>query len=93
MNPLDTWIAQVTGELALHAGVLDRDGVLDVAKNVAHQVARPAAPLTTFLLGVAVGRGAQLPVATETVNALAAAWSASEGALPPDGERPVPKVV
>lgn len=32
--------------------------VLDLARQVAHGVARPAAPVTAFLLGVAVGRGA-----------------------------------
>jgi len=30
--------------------------VLDLARDVAHGVARPAAPLTAYLLGVAVGR-------------------------------------
>jgi hypothetical protein len=34
--------------------------VLDVAREVAHNVLRPAAPVTTFLLGVAVGRGMSL---------------------------------
>ncbi len=68
-------MAHVIGELDLDAGALDRDAVLDVAKNVAHQVARPAAPLTAYLVGVAVGRGAPLAAAAETVNALAAAWT------------------
>lgn len=32
--------------------------VLDLARDVAHGVARPAAPLTAYLLGVAAGRTA-----------------------------------
>jgi len=51
--------------------------VLDLARDVAHGVARPAAPLTTFLLGVAVGRSAN-PAATAEmagqVSRLAEGW-------------------
>lgn len=32
-----------------------RDPVLDMVRDVAHQVNRPAAPLTTFLVGLASG--------------------------------------
>jgi hypothetical protein len=88
MNPLERWIAQVAGELGLSAQTLDRDAVLDVARITAHQVARPAAPLTTYLLGVAVGRGANLRVAAETVNRLAAAWSETDGDAAPPVKRP-----
>jgi hypothetical protein len=88
MNSLERWIAQVAGELGLSAKTLDRDAVLDVARNTAHQVARPAAPLTTYLLGVAVGRGANLRVAAETVNRLAALWSETDGAAAPSVKRP-----
>ncbi|MGH9280959.1 MAG: DUF6457 domain-containing protein [Acidimicrobiales bacterium] len=56
---LEDWYAAVAREL----GVPDAVGweraavvVLDLARDVAHGVERPAAPLTTFLLGVAVGR-------------------------------------
>jgi hypothetical protein len=88
MNPLERWIAQVAGELGLSAKTLDRDAVLDVARNTAHQVARPAAPLTTYLLGVAVGRGAHLQAAAETVNMLVAAWSETDGAAAPSVKHP-----
>jgi hypothetical protein len=88
MNSLQRWIAEVAGELGLSAKTLDRDAVLDVARNAAHQVARPAAPLTTYLLGVAVGRGADLRVAAETVNMLAAVWSETDGAPAPPVKRP-----
>ncbi len=90
MNPLERWIAQVAGELGLSAETLDRDAVLDVARNTAHQVARPAAPLTTYLLGVAVGRGADLRVAAETANMLAAVWSETDAAAAPSVKHPEP---
>ncbi|WP_225078710.1 MULTISPECIES: DUF6457 domain-containing protein [unclassified Streptomyces] len=88
MNPLERWIARVAGELGVSRDALDRDGVLDVAKNVAHQVARPAAPLTTYLLGVAVGRGIAPATAAETVNKLAAAWPVPSGGEPPAPSQP-----
>ncbi|GAB3696911.1 hypothetical protein GCM10027589_59400 [Actinocorallia lasiicapitis] len=54
---LDEWTAVAAAELGLDPGEIDRDLVLDLARDVAHGVARPAAPLTAFLLGLAVGRG------------------------------------
>ena len=45
----------VCRELGL-AGDFDVDQQLDVARVVAHKVERRAAPVTTFLIGVAAGR-------------------------------------
>ena len=45
--------------------------MLDVARDVAHAVERPAAPVTAYLLGVAVGRGADPATAAEALSALA----------------------
>lgn len=45
-------------ELGLDRDEVDRDLVLDLARDVAKGVARPAAPLTAYMLGLAVGRGA-----------------------------------
>ena len=58
MTTLDEWTARVSEALGLDSAALDRDVVLDLTKDVAHGVARPAAPLTAYLLGVAVGRAA-----------------------------------
>ena len=72
---LADWIDDACAELGI-AG-LDEAGqqiVLDLAREVAHGVARPAAPLTTFLLGVAVGRGADLETAAATIGRLAGSW-------------------
>ena len=44
--------------------------VLALARDAAHEIERPAAPLTTFLVGIAVGRGATLDAAAGTASAL-----------------------
>jgi hypothetical protein len=56
MSTLDEWLTAVQAEFDLPP--VDVSLILDVARDVAHGVARPAAPLTTYLLGLAVGRGA-----------------------------------
>lgn len=56
MTTLEEWTGRVSAALGLDPETLDRDAVLDLTKDVAHGVARPAAPLTAYLLGVAVGR-------------------------------------
>lgn len=51
----------------------DVDRILDLARDAAHSVARPAAPLTTYLLGVAVGQGADPVAAAAVLSRLALA--------------------
>ena len=78
MNTLEEWTAAACRALGLEPDALsDRSAVLDVARDAAHGVARPAAPLTTFLLGVAVGGGQPLPDAAAKLMALAAEWEAT----------------
>ncbi|MEN3608673.1 DUF6457 domain-containing protein [Plantactinospora sp. ZYX-F-223] len=74
MSVLDEWTRQAIEELGLDPDVLDQRLVLDVARDVAHGVTRPAAPLGTFLLGVMVGRGATLPEAADRLTRLAEGW-------------------
>jgi hypothetical protein len=71
------WVVAVRTELGL-AEAIDMDLVLDLARDVAHGVARPAAPITTYLLGLAVGRGADPRQAAATVAALAQSWKGSD---------------
>lgn len=49
---LDQWITAVKNELGIDLAV-DTKTLLDLARDAAHGVARPAAPLTTFLVGYA----------------------------------------
>ncbi|MFE2675399.1 NTP transferase domain-containing protein [Streptomyces hygroscopicus] len=75
---LDEWIAAVKAELGIDLDV-DTAALLDLARDAAHGVARPAAPLTTFLVGYAAaqkGGGSEaLAAATEKAAALAARWA------------------
>ena len=69
---LDEWAELAANELGVQApDEATRRLVLDVAREVAHAVMRPGAPLTTYLIGVAVGRGASLPEAAAAVTAAA----------------------
>jgi hypothetical protein len=52
---VDDWLAEVATALEVDLSVLDEQAVLDLARDAAHHVARPAAPLTAFLVGLAVG--------------------------------------
>ena len=80
MSTLEDWTSAVVEELGLDPGDVDRDLVLDLARDVAHGVARPAAPLTAFLVGLAAGRSGTSPrdVAAK-VSALAASWEGGGG--------------
>ncbi|HUN34143.1 MAG TPA: DUF6457 domain-containing protein [Trebonia sp.] len=78
MSTLEEWMTAVREELGLEGeGVADVRSVttliLDLARDSAHAVARPAAPLTAYLVGVAVGQGASLPDAASRIAALALA--------------------
>jgi sirohydrochlorin ferrochelatase len=73
MTALDDWTDAVRQALGLDP--FDADIVLDLARDVAHEVMRPAAPLSAYLLGVAVGRGADPSAAAATVTRLAEGWT------------------
>ena len=74
---LHDWIDELSDVLDVEAEV-DEALVLDLARTAAHNVTRPAAPITTFLLGVAVGsRGAdpeELESLAARAQALAEGW-------------------
>ncbi|MFF5246846.1 DUF6457 domain-containing protein [Streptosporangium sp. NPDC000095] len=71
---LKEWTALVCQELGIDPATVDRDEVLDLTREVAHGVARPAAPLTAYLLGVAQGAGTAPPDVVERLTALARSW-------------------
>ena len=74
---LDGWIAAVREELGLPSMPMSVDTVLDIARFAAHDVARPAAPVTTFLAGLAVAAGQDPAQVAERLEALAAKWKQS----------------
>ncbi len=76
MNQLDAWVAAAAAELGLAPGDVQTKQVLDVARDVAHGVLRPGAPVTAYLMGLAVGRGADPADVAERISALAKGWDA-----------------
>jgi len=50
---LPEWIDQITTALGVERDLVDIDRLLEVAADVAHQVARPAVPVTMFVAGLA----------------------------------------
>lgn len=70
---MDEWINAVKIELNIEENP-DINLILDVAREAAHNVRRPAAPITTYLLGYAVAKGANLADATAKIEELAKAW-------------------
>lgn len=74
-NTLEAWTRTVCRELGITEAVPTRQ-VLDLARDVAHGVARPAAPLTAFLVGIAAGRDpAAADEAMQRVAGLARTWA------------------
>ncbi|MEW2630311.1 NTP transferase domain-containing protein [Streptomyces sp. NPDC048389] len=77
-NVLDEWITAVKDELGVELDV-DTHVLLDLARDAAHGVARPAAPLTTFLVGYAAataeGGPEAVAEAARKAAALAGRWA------------------
>ena len=72
------WLAAVSHALGIDdADLTDHlaaTKLLDLARDAAHGVARPAAPLAAFAVGVAVGRGLALDDAVMRATQAAGAW-------------------
>jgi len=76
MSTLDDWTDALCAELGLDPGDVDQQTVLNLARVAAHSVDRPAAPLTTYLLGLAVGRGQPLAETADRLKQVARGWPA-----------------
>jgi molybdopterin-guanine dinucleotide biosynthesis protein A len=78
---LDEWVAELRGALGVEQDVALRP-ILDLARVAAHNIERPAAPVTTFLAGYAAGlRGGspeQVAEALRTAADLASAHTPVE---------------
>jgi hypothetical protein len=74
MSTLDDWTDAVCTELGLDRDDAVQKTVLNLARVAAHLVDRPAAPLTAYFLGMAVGRGQPLEETAARIQQLARAW-------------------
>lgn len=84
---LHDWIDELCDVLDVEAEV-DEGLLLDLARAAAHNVTRPAAPITTYLVGYAAGLRDANPEAIEKLaaraQALADGWDRPAGAADPD---------
>jgi hypothetical protein len=87
---LHDWIDELMDVLDIELE-MDEALVLDVAREAAHRVQRPAAPISTFLLGyaagVAGGETEDVERLAARVVALADRWEGGE-ASPPELDEP-----
>ena len=58
MTNLERWVDALVAEFDLDPEVVDIGAVLDLARDAAHGIERPAAPLTTFVAGYVAGLAA-----------------------------------
>jgi hypothetical protein len=84
---LHDWIDELCDALEIDAEI-DEGLVLDLAREAAHNVERPAAPITTYLLGYAAGLQEANPEQLEQLAAvateLAERWGGEEKDLDVD---------
>jgi hypothetical protein len=69
---LHDWIDELMDVLDIDAEI-DEGLILDVAREAAHRVQRPAAPISTYLLGYAAGLSEGTPEQVELLAARAIA--------------------
>jgi hypothetical protein len=70
---MDKWIKAVQKELAISVEV-DQESILNLARDAAHTIERKAAPITTFLLGIAVAGGVDPKKGAKQIEVLARNW-------------------
>ena len=86
---LSVWVAKLAAALDLDTDAVDITLVLDVARDAAHGVSRPAAPLTTFLIGLSAGSRGGGRVAIEDAAGIARRLATEPGpAAPPPAAEP-----
>ncbi len=82
MTSLEDWLAALTEELGCDISPALIPTILDLARDAAHSVQRPAAPLSAYVAGYAAGLakaddGAQAEI-VERGRSFAAAWQEPE---------------
>lgn len=78
MTVIEDWVNELCEALGVPADTVDVPALLDLARDAAHHVERPAAPITTYIVGLAAGRaGADASTVadlTERATQLARGW-------------------
>jgi hypothetical protein len=53
---IEDWVNELCAALDVPVDTVDVPALLDLARDAAHHVERPAAPITTYIVGLAAGR-------------------------------------
>lgn len=76
---MEPWLTTLCEQLGVPLDDVDVGGILDLAKDAAHNVERPAAPVTAFVAGYAAalrgGGNDAVSSAIDTASALAGDWN------------------
>ena len=75
---IELWVEELTHHLEIEDAEVDVDALLRLAGQAAHTVVRPAAPITTFLLGSGTGLAVAAGQADEEKAVRAAARVAEQ---------------
>jgi hypothetical protein len=84
MSTLDDWTDAMCAELGLDPKEVSQKTVLNLARVAAHTVDRPAAPLSAYVLGLAVGRGQPMAETAAKLQQLARGWAADHESPDPE---------
>lgn len=71
---LEAWVGALAESLGLGDDLHPIGLILDLTRDAAHGVVRPAGPLTTYLVGLAVAQGMTVEDAAARARATIAAW-------------------
>lgn len=79
LPPIQEWVEHLCMMLEVDSSAVDLRAILDMTRDVAHHVDRPAAPVSAFIVGMAAARhgGGAEAVAQASAQAAHAArvWS------------------
>lgn len=68
------WLTDAAAEVGVNVEDIPIDELLDLASAVADDVARPMAPVTAFVAGLAAGKGGNGADSANALIGLAKAW-------------------
>ncbi|MFY9714753.1 MAG: DUF6457 domain-containing protein [Microbacterium sp.] len=73
---LEEWVSALAEALGIEDTAVPTDLLLELTREVAHGVVRPAGPLATYLVGIAVTAGMPVEDAVTRTRAAIASWQA-----------------
>ncbi len=78
----DDWIAEVCTRLGVDRGLVDVPAIHDLTRQVAHRYERPMAPVSSYLVGIALGAATATGPGVDPAGVLADLIARVEATLP-----------